>query len=199
MSDVVDLFRFAADPDSVEDELPWYAIRVRSNFERIVGRNLQDKGFNLFLPTYSERRKWSDRVKQVDVPLFPGYVFCQFGLENRIPVLNVPGVVQIIGQGNRPIPVPTLEIDGIKAILKSDLPYLPWSSFAIGQRVVVERGPLMGLQGVLVDNRKPHRLVVSITMLQRSVAVEVDATWVRSLPNERVPDFGSSARPTFTI
>jgi transcription antitermination factor NusG len=199
MNHVVDLLRSATDLDSVEDELPWYAIRVRSNFERIVARNLQDKGFNLFLPTYHERRRWSDRVKQVEVPLFPGYVFCRLNLENRIPVLNIPGVVQILGQGNRPVPVPTLEIDGIKAILKSDLPYLPWSSFVVGQRVVVDRGPLMGLQGVLIENRKPHRLVVSVTLLQRSVAVEVDASWVRPLPNDRVPDFGASARSTLVI
>jgi transcription antitermination factor NusG len=169
----------SADSESGETVLPWYAVHVRSNCERLVHRALEDKGYELFLPMYSEQRRWSDRVKQVDVPLFPGYVFCRFDSQDRLPVLQAPGVVQIVGNGKLPVPIAEEEIEAVKIVLKSNLPYLPWPSLAPGHRVVVDRGPLMGVQGVLLQTRYPRRLVVSITMLHRAVAVELDANWVR--------------------
>jgi transcription antitermination factor NusG len=180
MSNVIQASCLLEDAESTDDVL-WYAVHVRSNFERVVSRNLQDKAYELFLPTYRSQRQWSDRKKHVDVPLFPGYVFCRLDPQNRLPVLSVPGVVQIVGQGKSPTAISETEIGAIKTILKSDLPYLPWSSLVAGRRVVVERGPLMGVEGVLMEARGPHRLIVSVMMLQRSVAVEVDASWVRPI------------------
>src|SRR5688572_10340408 len=174
------------DTESAND-LSWYAVHVRSNFERIVSRNLEDKGYELFLPMYRSRRQWSDRTKQIDIPLFAGYVFCRLDPQNRLPVLSVPGVVQIVGQGKSPVAISEDEIGAVQTILRSDLPYLPWSSLAAGRRVVVERGPLMGVEGVLMEARGPHRLIVSIMMLQRSVAVEVDASWVRPVATPTFP------------
>ena len=175
-------------PDRLENAtcdlpFPWFALHVRSNCERLVSRHLEDKGYECLLPAYRAQRRWSDRVKQLDVPLFPGYVFCRLDPADRVPVLSVPGVVQIVGQGKIPAAISEAEIDAIQKILTSNLPYLPWSSLAPGQQIVVKHGPLMGVQGVLLETRKPHRLVVSVTMLQRSVAVEVDAAWVRPVIN----------------
>jgi transcription antitermination factor NusG len=180
---------FESSVSAADELLPWYAVHVRSNFERIVSRNLEDKGFELFLPTYRAERRWSDRMKQVDVPLFPGYVFCRLNPQARVPVLTIPGVVQIVGQGKVPVVISETEINAIKTILKSDLPYLPWSSLTTGQRVIVERGPMVGVEGVLIESRKSHRLVVSVIMLQRSVAVEVDASWVRPVTNSPRPQW----------
>jgi transcription antitermination factor NusG len=171
--------KFSSGPKSNESALPWYAVHTRSNSERLVYRVLEDKGYELFLPMYSEQRRWSDRVKQIDIPLFPGYVFCRLDSHDRVPVLQSPGVVQIVGNGNLPIPIAEEEIDAVRNVLKSNLPYKPWPSLVPGDRVIVDRGPLMGMQGVLLRIRQAHRLVVSINMLQRAVAVEIDASWVR--------------------
>ncbi len=164
----------------------WYALQTRSNSERLVYRVLEEKGYELFLPMYSEQRRWSDRVKQINIPLFPGYVFCRLDSHNRLPILQSPGVVRIVGNGNLPIPIAEEEIEAVKNVVKSTLPYIPWPSLVPGHRVVVDRGPLMGLQGVLLRVRQGHRLVVSINMLQRAVAVELDASWVRPLADVRL-------------
>jgi transcription antitermination factor NusG len=173
--------------------LPWYAVHVRSNFERIVYRSLYDKGYELFLPTYSVTRQWSDRKKQTETPLFPGYLFCRFDAERRLPILTAPGVVQIIGNGKTPEPVSDEEISAVEQVLQSSLPYRPWPSIQIGQAVVVEKGPLMGVQGNLLEMQGLHRLVISITLLQRSLAVEVEASWVRPVANAGV--LNGSANP----
>lgn len=161
--------------------LPWFAIRVRSNFEHSVQRSLEKKDYELFLPTYPEQRRWSDRTKQIDVPLFPGYVFCRMDQQNRMPVLTTPGVVQLVGYGKHPEPVTEEEIDSIKAVLNSDLPYAPSPSLVPGTPVVVDNGPLMGVQGLLAETRDGQRLLISINILQRAVAVEIDSRWVRPL------------------
>jgi transcription antitermination factor NusG len=190
--------KFCADPKSAETALMWYAIQTRSNSERLVYRVLEDKGYELFLPMYSEQRRWSDRVKQINIPLFPGYVFCRLDSHNRLPILQSSGVVQIVGNGNLPIPIAEEEIEAVKNVLKSNLPYIPWPSLVPGHRVVVDRGPLMGMQGVLLRVKHGYRLVVSINMLQRAVAVELDASWVRPLTDVRlaprpIGDYGMRA------
>jgi transcription antitermination factor NusG len=167
------------DSDSAETGFPWYAVHVRSNFERTVSRTLADRGYELFFPAYPAERRWSDRVKQIDVPLFPGYLFCRLDPRHLLPVLSAKGVVQVVGRGATPVPIAEEEINSVKAVLASRLPCAPWPVFVPGQPVVVESGPLMGVQGVLLQTRLPHRLIVSINMLQRSVAVEVDINWVR--------------------
>jgi transcription antitermination factor NusG len=169
--------------------LPWFAVRVRSNCEQIVHRALAHKGYELFLPMYKVTRRWSDRIKHIDIPLFPGYVFCRLDQQKRLPVLSTPGVVQLVGHGRRPAEVSEGEINAVRTVLKSTLPYTP-ASPTPGSRVVVDRGPLMGVQGVLVEAREANRLVVSIDILNRAVAVEIDINWVRPLPSGM-----SSSRP----
>jgi transcription antitermination factor NusG len=182
---------------------PWYALRVRSSFESVVSRTLREKGYEEYLPVYHSRRHWSDRVKVLDLPLFPGYVFCRLDLSQRIlPVLTTPGVVRVVGAGRDPIPVSEEEIAAVKVILNSGLGAHPWPFLAVGSTVYIERGPLAGLEGIVLNLEKQWRLVVSVSLLQRSVAVEIDREWARvtkrALP-ERAPSLaGGSPRSGLT-
>ncbi len=156
----------------------WYAVRVRSNYERTVSTVLSHKGVEQFLPTYRSRRVWTDRVKTMDLPLFPGYVFCRVALDERNRVVTTEGVVGFVGAGRQPIPVTESEIDAIRRIVDSQAPTEPWPFLKIGQTVRINYGSLSGLDGILVRVKNSWRLVVSVTLLERSVAVEIDAAYV---------------------
>ncbi len=162
----------ASAPKSLEH--PWYAVRVRSNCERTVSEILREKGFAEFSPFYVARRRWSDRIKRVQLPLFPGYMFCRFDPVNRLPLLQTPGVVNIVGFGQNFIPVDEHEIEAIRAIMTSGNEVQPWHYLRAGQKVRVRSGSLAGVEGVLVKIKNTRRLVVSIDLLQRSVAAELD-------------------------
>jgi transcription antitermination factor NusG len=164
------------------EENPWFVVRVKSNFEHSVANALHYTGFNEFLPTYKSRRRWSDRVKDIDLPLFPGYVFCQFRQEQRATLLKTPGVVNVLSFGKALATVPQCEIAAIRRIVESEIPGKPWPFLKVGQNVAIAHGPLAGLEGLLVEFKGGFRVVVSITLLQRSVAAEVDGAWVRALP-----------------
>jgi transcription antitermination factor NusG len=178
---------------------PWYAIRSRSNAERSVFQLLQHRGLDPFLPSYRERRVWSDRIKEIDVPLFPGYLFCRFDFDNRLPILSTPGVLNIVGLGRNPSQIPEHEIEAVQRLLAHDLRLRPSPFLKVGNVVRIEYGPLAGLEGVLEEFRNNFRLVVSVTMLQRSVAAELDSAWIRPLSpstmgTERIPTFRPSLR-----
>ncbi len=157
----------------------WYALRVRSRHESTVATHLHARGYESFLPLYKCRRRWSDRFKEIDLPLFAGYVFCRFNLLNRLPVLAVPGVVHVVGIGRNPVPIDATEIAAIQTAVKSGLPREPWPFLEIGHRVKITHGPFCGVEGILLGFRGNQRLVLSVTLLQRSVAVQVDASWVQ--------------------
>jgi transcription antitermination factor NusG len=140
---------------------------------------LRGKGYREFLPLYSTKRRWSDRVKQLELPLFPGYLFCQFDANNRLPILTTPGVIAIIGIGKTPVAVPYEELAAVQTVVRSGLNAMPWPCLTVGSRVSIERGPLSGLEGIALDVDKKYRLVVSVALLQRSVAVEIDRDWAR--------------------
>ena len=158
---------------------PWYALQVRAKHEASVADFLQGKGFETFFPTHPIRKQWSDRIKTVESPLFPGYLFCRLDVQNRLPVLTTPGVTQIVGYSRVPSPVDEGEIQALQTAVASQLPSQPWPYLQVGDRVEIERGPLRGLEGILLDTRGIHRLVLSVTLLQRSVAVEIDPSFVR--------------------
>jgi len=164
---------------------PWYVLRVRSRFEHTVAAHLHGRGYEWFLPLYTCRRRWSDRYKETDLPLFPGYVFCQLNPSNRLPVLSIPGVVHIVGVGHVPLPVNEAEIVAIQTAVRSGLVRQPWPFLQIGHKVRVEYGPLCGIEGILLRFGGRHRLVLSVILLQRSVAVEVDESWVQPSTPER--------------
>lgn len=167
--------------DASSVQWPWFALQVRSRRESPIAAHLQGQGFQCFLPLYKSTRRWSDRVKEIEQPLFPGYLFCRFDLHNRGPLLMTPGVQQIVGIGRTPMPVAESEINSIRQALASGLPSQPWPYLEIGQRVRVNHGSLTNLEGILVNFKGTNRVVLSVTLLQRSVAMEIDLSWVTPL------------------
>jgi transcription antitermination factor NusG len=169
---------------------PWFALQTRSNFERVTATILEGKGFEVYCPSFRSRRRWSDRVKEVEQPLFPGYIFCRFDPDVRLPVLITPGVVSIVGRARTPEPVPDEEIRSVQQIMRSGVVAGPWPFLQVGEKVIIEKGCLAGTQGILLKFKSCHRIVVSISLLQRSIAAEIDLDSVRvlrpSLVNRRV-------------
>jgi transcription antitermination factor NusG len=157
----------------------WFALRVKPRSEKIVATITRNKGFEEFLPLQQTHHRWSDRIKAVDLPLFPGYLFCRIDPQYRLPILTIPGALHFVGIGKAPVPVEDAEIEAIQATLQSGLPAEPWPYLNLGQRVQLESGPLAGIEGLLIEVRKQHRLVVSVSLLGRSVAVEIEREWVR--------------------
>ncbi len=155
----------------------------------------RSKGIEEFLPVYQSRRRWSDRVKSMELPLFPGYLFCRLNSHRRLPLLMVPGVLHLVGIGKIPIPIEESEIAGIQAAVQSGLLAEPWPYLEVGQRVRLEEGPLAGLEGLLVGTTKQQRLVVSVTLLKRSVAVTIDRHWATPLDSRGQPP-AMPIRPT---
>jgi len=148
---------------------------------------LSHKGFEHFFPTYSARRRWSDRMKTVEAALFPGYVFCRIDIQKRLPVLTAPGVVNIVGIGKTPAIIPEHEIERIKLILRSGLLAEPWPYLTAGTQIRIEQGPLAGCEGILVRTKGQTRLVATVDLLQRAVAVEIERDWARpARPQSRV-------------
>jgi transcription antitermination factor NusG len=179
---------------ATDNSYQWYALKVRTRYEDIVRLHLHCRGYELFLPMRKWRRRWSDRFKELELPLFPGYVFCRFNAMNRLPILTTPGVVQVIGVGKVPVPIDETEIAALKTTVKSGLPIQPWPFPQIGQRVKIEHGPLRGVEGILLGFRGGQRLVLSITLLQRSVAVQTSEAWVTLMPSDQRAFSGSVSR-----
>jgi transcription antitermination factor NusG len=163
----------------------WYAVRVRSRCENVVATQVHARGYESFLPLYKCRRRWSDRFKEIELPLFPGYVFCKFNPLNRLPILTVPGIVHVVGVGRTPVPIDEAEMTAIVSTIASGLPSRPWPFLQIGHGVRIEYGPLRGVEGILQGFRGHQRLVLSVTLLQRSVAVQVDEAWITPLPEQK--------------
>ena len=160
---------------------PWFALQVRTRNEAGVAEQLSGRGYERFLPLYKVRKRWSDRIKEVDAPLFPGYLFCRFDPQDRLPILKTPGVMQIVGFKNGPVPVDESEIQALLTVIAAGAPHQPWPLLTAGDRVRIESGPLLGLEGILTEVRRSHRLVLSVTLLQRSVAVEIDSALVAAI------------------
>jgi transcription antitermination factor NusG len=160
---------------------PWFALRVRSNRELVAARHLRDRGFEEYCPSYKVTSQWSDRKRVLDKFLFPGYVFCRLDISNRLPVLSVPGVVGLVGYGKTPVPIPEYEMGRVRAMVDSGLAVMPWPYLASGDIVLIERGPLAGVEGILQSVKGKYRLVVSFSLLQRSVSAEIDRAWVRPI------------------
>jgi transcription antitermination factor NusG len=158
--------------------LRWYALTVRHQHEQQTERVLRSQGWETLVPRYCSRRQWSDRVKEIELPLFSGYVFCRFPLGDRVRVEDTPGVAQIVKFNGLAAPLQDREIAEMQSMLVSGAKLSPWPYLRAGDRVQVVRGPLRGLEGTLLRDGGEARLVVSVEMLQRSIAAEVDPTMV---------------------
>ncbi len=152
----------------------WYALRTKSRYEKLVRDQLDKQGIEPLLPTIKRLSRWKDRKKEIEVPLFSGYCFVRFAQHEKMPVQKVVGVVEIVGSGSRPEPIPEEEIDGLRRLMTSVLPYDPHPYLHEGMRVEVVRGPLQGIQGILLRKEKRHRLVIGVRAIQQAAAVEID-------------------------
>ena len=151
--------------------LSWFAIYVKSRHEKNVTLILKSKGHEAFLPTYI---KFHENSKRFELPLFPGYVFCRFEGSKPLPVLTTPGVFSIVSNGCVPAPIPDQEMEGVRRL--AELRPRPWSYVSPGQTVQLGSGPLRGVQGVIVDDSHEMWLVLSVHLLQRSIAVKIERT-----------------------
>jgi transcription antitermination factor NusG len=156
------------------DSLHWYALRTKSRHEKVVRDQLDKQGIEPLLPTVKRLSQWKDRKKEIEVPLFSGYCFVRFAQQDKVPVQKVTGVVEIVGSGSRPEPIPEEEIDALRRLMTSVLPYDPHPYLHEGMRVEVVRGPLQGVHGILLRKDKRHRLVLGVHLIQQAAAVEID-------------------------
>jgi len=160
-------------PQSLADA-QWYALTVRPRHEQTVAEALAVKGIEPYAPTYLARRQWSDRVKTIALPLFPGYVFCRTSMETRTPILRTIGVREIVSFGGTPQPIPDHELSAVMRMTSSGLPIEPVDYLRTGEQVRVVDGPLRGMSGIVIQSNAGPRIIIGIEMLQRSVSAQLD-------------------------
>jgi len=175
------------------DAVKWFALQTRSKHEKSVSALLNGKGYEQLLPLYQSWHRSSGRMQSVLLPLFQGYLFCRFDPVRRLPILTTPGVANIVGIGREPEPIADEEIARIQASCASGLQITPWPYLERGDLVRVECGPLQGVEGIFIAEKSTCRLIVSVEILRRSVAVEVDRDWVRPVSTRRVVVTGALA------
>jgi transcription antitermination factor NusG len=156
---------------------PWYALKIRPRFEKLAARHLRDKGYVEYLPLHKSTRRWSDRIKTAEFPLVPGYMFCRFDIQDMLPILLVPGVLSVVGVGKALATIPESQISSIQQAVDSKMRCEAWPFVQVGQSISVESGPLAGLKGIVVEVKSSFRLILSVPLLQRSVAVEIESHW----------------------
>ena len=160
---------------ALQEQPRWYAIQVRSRFEKKAWQQLQDKGVEAFVPTLKQRRRWSDRWQVVELPTFPGYAFVHLhpSPAHRLQVLQTRGVMSFVAFGGELIPIPDKQIDDVRVLISRDVPYTAHPFIKIGQRVRIRGGCLDGIEGILTSNRGDKTLVISVEPIQRSIAVSI--------------------------
>jgi transcription antitermination factor NusG len=163
---------------------PWFALQTKPRNERKAERLLREKGYECFTPTYRLKRKWSDRVVEIDLPLFPGYVFCCFTSSALGKAISTRGVVRVVGFGGKAAEVAIEEIEALQLVAQSPCLREPWNYLPDGMDVLVESGPLAGIQGIICADENRRRLIISVTLLQRSVAIQLDEDTVISATAE---------------
>lgn len=167
----------------------WFALQVRTRWESSTAVLLSGKGYQTLLPTYKTKKRSNGRLREVNAPLFPGYVFCQFDAQKRLPILVTPGVIAVVGCGRVPLPVDDAELAAIQTVVSSGFHTEPWPYLELGQKVRIESDALMGLEGILIHFKGNHRIVVSVSLLRRSVAVEIDRSCVSPIDPRRIAAF----------
>jgi transcription antitermination factor NusG len=165
-----------------DSAVAWHVLHTQYQHEKNVARALVGKGFEVLLPLYTTVRRWKDRKKQLSLPLFPCYVFVQSPPDRWLPILSTPGVHNVVGFGGTPSIIPYPEIEAVRRISEGPLKAEPHPFLQCGDRVRLIEGPLLGLEGLLVRKKSLWKFLVSVEMLQRSVAVEVDCSMVERIP-----------------
>jgi len=173
-------------PDMAIFSQQWYAAYTCANHEKRVAAQLQARGIEHFLPVYHSVRRWKDRRVKLEMPLFPGYVFVRLALCDRLPVLQVPSLVRLVGFGSLPTALPDCEMDILRRALTQEHSAQPHRFFTVGRRVRITGGPFAGLEGVLTRIKSNLRVVLSLELIQRSTSVEVDAAYLEVLPRRAV-------------
>ena len=159
-----------------EPEVKWYAVTTRSRHEKVVAEQLWQKEIECFLPLREVLSTWKDRRKKVQLPLFPGYLFVHVPIvERRLDILKVPSVVRIVGFNGESDSIPEVQLQAVKRLVFSTLPWDPYPYLVEGDRVEIVRGSLKGLQGFLLEKKGAYRFILSIDLIQQSVSCEVDA------------------------
>jgi transcription antitermination factor NusG len=175
------MIHFTSEIRSAE-QTEWNAVYTRHQHEKLVAGSLAGNGFEVFLPTYNTIRQWTDRKKQVSLPLFPCYVFVRSSFERRLRVLSIPGVHSVVMFSGRPAPIPDAEIDAIRRAVESRLRVEPHPFLQCGDWVRVTSGPLADVEGIVVRKKASYRLILSAALLGKSIQVEIDAFSVKPLP-----------------
>lgn len=152
----------------------WYAVQTCANHEKRVLQQFGPRNVDAYLPLYESVRRWKDRRMRLELPLFPGYVFVHLALRDRLRVLQTPSVVRLVGFGGQPVALPDQEVEALRQGLRHEMHIEPHPYLKAGQRVRVKTGPLQGLQGVLVRRKGVSRFVISLDLIMRSVAAEID-------------------------
>ena len=167
------------------DRPQWHALYTRHQHEKQIARMLSGKGHEVFLPLYAVASRWQDRSKRLSLPLFPCYVFIRGGLDRQLQILSTPGVFSVVGWAGHPAAIPENQIESLRQMAEGSPRFEPHPYPVCGDRVRVKSGTLQGLEGILVRKKNISRLVVSLEMLGRSAAVEIDASCLETL--DRAP------------
>lgn len=170
---------------ALASQVRWYAAYTAANHEKKIAAELARRSVECFLPLYSSLRRWKDRRVQLEMPLFPGYIFVHFAVQDRLRVLQVPGVVRFVGFGNGAVSVPEQDIAQIRAILDEGFRVEPHPYLTAGRRVRVRSGPLAGFEGIVARRKSKTRFVLSVALIQRSVALEIDGFELEPLAHSR--------------
>jgi transcriptional antiterminator NusG len=160
----------------------WYAAYTSANHEKRIAEQLARRSVEHFLPLYEAARRWKDRRVRLRLPLFPGYIFVRLALRDRLQVLQVPGVANLVGFSGTPVPLPQEDIDALRASLSHGVRTASHPYLNVGRRVRVKSGPLAGMAGILARRKNGARFVVSVELIQRSIAVEMDAADLEAMP-----------------
>jgi transcription antitermination factor NusG len=171
-------------PSSATEEAPWFAVHTRARHEKVVAQRFREMGLNSFLPLVKETHRWSDRKKTVELPLFSCYVFVQMSPEHskeRLAVVSTDGVLQIVGSRGQGIPIPSAQIDAIRLLLAEELPWKEHPFLKVGQKVRICGGAMDGVEGILLARDRDRTLVVSVDVIQRSLAVRIEGYRVEPL------------------
>lgn len=165
----------------------WLCVQVKSGGECRSALGLRERGYETFVPVFEQKRRWSDRVKIVQVPLFTGYVFLRFNAASSWPAVSAPGVLRFVGTGKTPTPIEDSEIEALQVTIQTGLHYGPCAFLEVGQEVEVRLGPFTSLRGKIVQFKNKQRLILSVNLIQKSVLVEVDGYEIVPIGSGFVP------------